>query len=129
MIIPILEPCRNCQINMDLKDYLRLPYTRLIQEMNDESGHYYYGRFLELDGCQSTGDTIEELNENMNEALEGYIEIKLEQKNEIPLPVKEDSYSGKFVLRIPKTLHMKLSIEAEKEGVSLNQYVLYKLAK
>jgi predicted HicB family RNase H-like nuclease len=32
------------------------------------------------------------------------------------------------VLRLPKTLHARLSIEAEKEGVSLNQYALYRLS-
>ena len=116
-------------ITMQLNDYLKLPYTRLIQEINDESGNYFYGRYLELDGCQSTGETLAELNENMTEALEGYIEIKLEKGLEIPLPVNEDDYSGKFVLRIPKSLHMKLAIEAGKEGVSLNQYALYKLSR
>ena len=46
---------------MEVKDYMKLPYTRQVQEINDESGHYFYGRILELDGCQSTGDTLEEL--------------------------------------------------------------------
>ena len=63
---------------MELKDYMKLPYTRMVYEMNDESGHYFYGKILELDGCQSTGDTIEELYESLNEALEGYLEVKLE---------------------------------------------------
>lgn len=42
---------------MEVKDYMELPYTRIVKEMNDESGHYFYGKILELDGCQSTGDT------------------------------------------------------------------------
>lgn len=50
---------------MEVKDYMKLPYTRLVQEMNDESGHYFYGRILELDGCQSTSDTLEELYESL----------------------------------------------------------------
>ncbi|MDR3280975.1 MAG: type II toxin-antitoxin system HicB family antitoxin, partial [Synergistaceae bacterium] len=29
---------------------------------------------------------------------------------------------------LPKTLHARLAIEAEKEGVSLNQYAMYKLS-
>lgn len=114
---------------MLLNDYLKLPYTRVIQEMNDESGHYFYGKILELDGCQSTGDTLEELYENLNEAMEGYIEIKLETGYDIPLPILENNYSGKFVVRLPKSLHQRLALEAEKEGISLNQYALYKLAK
>lgn len=38
-------------------------------------------------------------------------------------------YSGKLVLRIPRSLHKKLKEAAEAEGVSLNQYMLYKLAQ
>ena len=107
---------------------MKLPYTRIIQEMNDESGHYFYGKILELDGCQSTGDTLEELYESLNEAMEGYIEVKLENNLNIPIPETADDYSGKFVVRIPKTLHQRLTIEAQREGVSLNQLALYKLS-
>ena len=37
-------------------------------------------------------------------------------------------YSGKFNVRIPKSLHAALASEAEAEGVSLNQLVLAKLS-
>lgn len=82
-----------------------------------------------MDGCQSTGDTLEELYENLNDAMEGYLETKIEHGLEIPVPVQSEDYSGKFVVRLPKSLHQRLSIEAEKEGISLNQYALYKLTK
>ncbi|MBQ7766524.1 MAG: toxin-antitoxin system HicB family antitoxin [Lachnospiraceae bacterium] len=114
---------------MELKDYMKLPYTRLVQEMNDESGHYFYGRILELDGCQSTADTLEELYASLNEAMELYLEVKLENNLPIPVPDVVGNYSGKFVVRLPKTLHQRLAIEAEREGVSLNQLALYKLAQ
>lgn len=113
---------------MKIEDYMKLPYTRLVQEMNDESGHYFYGRILELDGCQSTGDTLEELYQGLNEAMEGYLEVKLENNLPVPIPETVDRYSGKFVVRLPRSLHQRLAIEAEKEGVSLNQLALYKLA-
>jgi hypothetical protein len=38
-------------------------------------------------------------------------------------------YSGKISLRLPKTLHRDLSQAAKREGISLNQFILYKLAK
>lgn len=113
----------------ELREYMKLPYTRLVQEMNDESGHYFYGRILELDGCQSTGDTLDELYESLNEAMEGWLEVKLENNLPIPKPEKKEDYSGKFVVRVPKSLHQRLAIEAEQEGVSLNQLALYKLAR
>ena len=113
---------------MELKDYMKLPYTRLVQEIDDESGHYFYGKILELDGCQSTAETLTELYENLNEVMENYLEIKLENNLPIPLPNDANKYSGKFVVRLPKTLHQRLAIEASQEGVSLNQLALYKLS-
>ena len=108
---------------MNIKDYMKLPYTILVQEINDESGHYFYGRVLELDGCQSTGNTLEELYRSLNEAMEGYIGVKLENNLPVPTPEVTEKYSGKFVL------HRRLAIEADAEGVSLNQLALYKLAR
>lgn len=114
---------------MDVKDYLKLPYNIIIQQINDESGKYYYARVMELDGCQSDGETIDEAYKNVMDAMEGYIETKLENGFDVPVPQSTENYSGKFVVRIPKSLHMSLAAEAAREGVSLNQYALYKLSK
>lgn len=113
----------------NVKDYMKLPYNYIIQQITDESGSYFYAQVLELDGCQSTGDTFEEAYQNLKEAMEGWIEAKLEGGFEVPLPVKYNKFSGKFIVRMPKSLHYKLSVEAKREGVSLNQYALYKLSK
>lgn len=40
-----------------------------------------------------------------------------------------DGYSGKILIRIPKELHKTLAMEAKENGVSLNQYAVYKLSK
>lgn len=113
----------------EVKYYMNLPYNYIIRSISDESGNYYYARILELDGCQTTGDTFEEAYANLKEAMEGWIETKLEGGFDIPMPVGYDDFSGKFIVRIPKSLHYKLAIEAEQEGISLNQYALYKLSK
>lgn len=114
----------------NIEYYKSLPYSFIIQPITDESGSYYYGRILELDGCQSSGDTFDEAYQGLQEAMEGYIETKLDNGFDVPIPTTVDEkYSGKFNVRLPKTLHQKLSVEAEKEGISLNQYVLYKLSR
>lgn len=113
----------------NVEDYIKLPYNYIVQPITDESGDYYYARVLELDGCQSTGYTFQEAYENLKEAMIGWIEAKLEGGFEVPLPVGYADFSGKFIVRIPKSLHYRLSIEAEQEGVSLNQYALYKLSR
>ena len=111
-----------------VKDYMKLPYNYIIQPIEDESGAYYYAKVLEFDGCQSSGETFEEAYNNLKEAMQGWIETKLEAGFEIPIPVGYEDFSGKFMIRIPKSLHYRLTVEAKQEGVSLNQYALYKLS-
>jgi predicted HicB family RNase H-like nuclease len=47
---------------------------------------------------------------------------------EPPAGPQRREYSGKFNVRVPKSLHAALASEAEAEGVSLNQLVVAKLA-
>ncbi len=47
---------------------------------------------------------------------------------EPPTGPQRREYSGKFNVRVPKSLHAALAREAEAEGVSLNQLVVAKLA-
>ena len=113
---------------MDVKKYLELPYTIVVKHVTDQSGSYYFVKVLELDGCMSDGETLEEAYANIYEAMEGWIETALEAGLTVPLPFEGENYSGKFVVRLPRSLHARLAMEAEREGVSLNQYTLYKLA-
>ena len=113
---------------MNIQDYLKLPYNYIIKPIHDESGSYFHASVLELDGCQSTGDTFQEAYGCLMEAMEGWIETKIENGFTVPVPLDSDKFSGRFVVRLPKSLHARLAIEAEKEGVSLNQYTLYKLS-
>jgi predicted RNase H-like HicB family nuclease len=113
---------------MNAKDYLKLPYSIIIRHLEDESGSYYFATVLELDGCMSDGATYAEAFSNIQEAMEGWIETKLSRGFPVPEPLDANQYSGKFVLRLPKSLHARLAISAEKEGVSLNQYALYRLS-
>jgi len=116
-------------MNKTLEYYLNLPYSISIQRREDEDGICYVSKILELDGCHSHGATKDEAFSNLQEALEGYLEVKLEYGDTIPEPVKVDGFNGRFLLRLPKSLHQRLFNEANKEGVSLNQYALYKLSR
>ena len=114
---------------MNYKKYLDLPYHIVIQHMDDESGVYYFATVREFDGCMSHGDTYEEAFENIQDAMKGWIKTKLDSGFPIPEPINDNQYSGKFVIRLPKSLHAKLAMEAVQEGISLNQYALYRLSR
>ena len=50
-----------------------------------------------------------------------------EQGEDVPEPISERTYSGKFNLRVGEVLHRELAMHAAEDGISLNQYVVRKL--
>ena len=105
--------------------YMSLPYTINIIK---EDGRYF-AEVSELSGCMTEGESVEEVWDLIREAMRGWFEVAIEKNIEIPLPESMKEYSGKFVVRLPKYLHRKLSQLAEKEGVSLNQLVVSLLSE
>ncbi|MDI6915732.1 MAG: type II toxin-antitoxin system HicB family antitoxin, partial [Desulfitobacteriaceae bacterium] len=85
----------------------------------------------DLPGCISQGETVEEAVSMIEDAKRGWLEVALEQGAEIPEPTAMVSadYSGKFNVRVPKSLHKSLVENAKTENVSLNQLVVYHLSK
>jgi antitoxin HicB len=106
--------------------YLGLKYPITIEEA-PEGG--YFVEIEALHGCYSQGETIEEALEMSEESRKLWIESAYEDGLDIPLPNGEKEYSGKFNVRIPRSLHRKLDKMAEKEGVSLNHYLVSTLSR
>jgi len=112
--------------NKDVKYYMSLPYKIVIQK--DPYGGFF-AEVEELEGCMTQGETYQEAYENILEAMEGWLEVAIERNINIPEPQITSHYSGKFTLRIPKSLHEKLAQNAKKENVSLNQYAIHLLSE
>lgn len=111
--------------NETLDHYRGLPYT--VEVRHDEDG--WFARVIELPGCMTWADTFEELGPMIEDAKLGWIEDALENGDPVPEPRDVKDYSGKVVLRMPKSLHRDLVRKAEDEGVSLNQVMVTSLAK
>ncbi|HLP44359.1 MAG TPA: type II toxin-antitoxin system HicB family antitoxin [Candidatus Deferrimicrobium sp.] len=111
----------------DIAYYMELPYNIIIRK--DPYGGYF-AKIEELEGCMAQGETYEEAFKNIREAMELWLEDAIADGDDIPEPDRgEENFSGKFVLRLPKTLHRKLARNAYKENVSLNQYVVFLLSE
>lgn len=110
----------------DIHYYLSLPYTyEIVQE--DEST--WFARVRELPGCMTEGDNAVEALNLLKEAQVGWLEVALKTGYPIPEPRASEEYSGKFNLRIPRSLHRDLVDAANRENVSLNQFVGTELAR
>lgn len=110
-----------------LEEYMKLPYKLEIIPDTEESG--YVASYPELPGCITCGETIASAVENAEDAKKEWLLAAIEEKIEIAEPESANSYSGQFKLRLPKTLHKTLAEDSKKEGVSMNQYCVYLLAK
>lgn len=106
-------------------EYLKEPYARILIP---EEGGRYSAEVLEFPGCFSQGDTAEEAIYNLEEAAKNWIETTLESGKPIPNPSAHYGYNGKIALRLPGSLHQKAVQLAERDGVSLNTFLVGAIA-
>lgn len=112
----------------DLKYYLELNYPYQITKIDEIDGGGFLIEVPMLKGCMSDGESVEEAYNNLEEAKKEWLTYMLENNLPIPEPAVKTTYSGKFMVRIPKTLHRIISEQSKREGLSLNQYVANILA-
>lgn len=103
-----------------------LGYSVTLTNLSPDEGGGWLAEITELPGCYSDGETPEAALSSLRELLPFWLQVASEEKRPIPSPQTKASeqFSGKFTLRVPKSLHRHLALRAEAEGISLNQYIL-----
>ena len=109
----------------DLQYYMQLPYA--IKLIPEEKG-YYFAEIEEFDGCLAQGETAEEALKNIEISKEMWLTSMLGKKMEIPEPATLKEFSGRFMVRIPASLHRRIASLAKKENVNIDQMVLFLLS-
>ncbi len=99
-----------------------IEYPFEIRPLSKDEGGGYAITFPDLPGCRSDGATPEEAIENGRDALASWLEVAREFGDRIPKPFS--AVSGRFVQRVPRSLHAQLIAQAQAEGVSLNTLVV-----
>lgn len=106
---------------------MKIPeYPFTIHELTADDGGGFLIEFPDLPGCMSDGDTIEQAIINGTDAVECWLAAAREKGREIPEPSDADfkNQSGKWVQRVPRSLHARLTKQAKRENVSLNTLVV-----
>lgn len=113
----------------DLNYYMKLNYsTEFKKIVEDDSETYYRVTIPKLPGVIAYGDSLDEAVTELNEAKKAWFSSCLRRNIRIPEPVNK-KYSGKLLVRMPKSLHAHLAEEADEENVSLNSFIVSKLAQ
>ncbi len=103
-------------------DYMRLSYRMEVYR----DGDYWAAEFPELPGLAAGHETWDGLLAMVEDAKRAYFTAMLGDSLPIPEP---NAHSGRFVVRVPKSLHADLVIRARREGVSLNTLCVAALAR
>ena len=102
-------------------EYLKRPYGRVVVPESDGT---FRAEIIELPGCIAVGDTAAEALANLESVAESWLQATIAKGLRVPEPIEGIEYSGKLVVRLPKTLHKKAAHAAAREGVSLNQFIV-----
>jgi len=104
-------------------------YPFEIRPLSANEGGGYLISYPDFSECISDGESVEQAIANGQDALNATM-AALEAKNfPVPAPNSGGVASGKFVARVPKTIHAQLATRAKAEGVSLNALVLAFIAE
>ena len=106
---------------MDAEYYLSLNYRLSVYK--DDEGEFIV-EVPDFPGCAADGRTAEEAFENVRSAMRAWVEARLEAGLAVPEPRASAEFSGRLVVRMPRSLHQRLAFRADEEGISLNQYIV-----
>lgn len=101
-----------------------IEYPFNIHRLSIEEGGGYLAEAFDLNGCIADGETIEEAIHNLEDAITSWIKTAQELGTPIPTPSEDSKFSGKWVIRTPRSLHRKLGECSKNENVSLNTLVV-----
>ena len=104
-------------------------YPFEIRPLTADEGGGFLISYPDFSDCISDGDSVEEALKNGPDALKATIAALEAKAMPVPAPNGGGVASGKFVARVPKTIHAQLTTRARTEGVSLNTLVLTFIAQ
>lgn len=114
------------RIEAAVERYMAMPYR---MEVSFEGDHWA-AEFPELPGLVAGHETWEGLRGAVEDAKRAYFDVALQEGMVVPTPsTVDESYSGRFMLRLGRSLHGSASRRARAEGISLNAFITVAVAK
>lgn len=105
-------------------------YAVRVQFVEDGADSYFEATVDELPGVAAFETSHKRAYDTVIEAIEALQALAAEDGRPFPQPVRwsEAEASGRITLRMPRSLHRSLEIQARHEDVSLNQHLVAILA-
>lgn len=105
-----------------------MQYPIEVRPLASEDGGGWLATFADLPECIGDGETPEAAVMDGYAAANAWLAVAEEAGDPVPTPAGGGE-SGKFMARVPKSLHARLAVRARTEGVSMNTLVVALLAE
>lgn len=109
-----------------VRELLARPYSRVLVPSDDG---VFIAELLEFPGCSVRAETPSAAYVQLERRAEKWLSDWLEQGKVVPRPFLDNHASGRFALRLPRSLYVRASRAAARESVSLNQYIANAVAE
>jgi antitoxin HicB len=103
-------------------------YPIVIAPASNGDGPGWIASVAELPGCEAHGPTPEDAAAGMSDAVARWVREARAAGREVPPPGAAAAHSGKLLVRMPRSLHAELVRASEREGTSLNAYIVAALS-
>lgn len=103
-------------------------YPVEIRPLATNEGGGWLASFPDLPGCMGDGETPQAAIADGYSAAQAWLTVAQACGDPIPKPGMGGE-SGRFVARVPKSLHTRLVARAEQEGVSMNTFLVSIIAE
>ena len=102
-------------------------YPVEVRPLAADEGGGWLATFPDLPGCMGDGETPQAAIVDGFDAAQAWLAAAQAHGDPIPKP-GSGGESGRFVARVPRSLHTRLVARAEQEGVSMNTLVVSLIA-
>jgi RNA polymerase sigma-B factor len=99
-----------------------------IELVEDAPGGRWTAQVAEMPDCTAQGDTADEAARLVQGAVGERAASRAAKDTEKTKPRSTATYSGRLLIRMPQSLHADLAQAAEREDVSLNQFITNSLS-
>lgn len=102
-------------------------YTIVVQKTDIESERLFEITVVEFPDVVVYDEDLQEAYSIAIDTITGLIEMAAEMGHQIPIPLdnSDKEFSGKITFRPGRKLHLEISKAAERDGVSLNQWLCF----
>jgi predicted HicB family RNase H-like nuclease len=102
-------------------------YTYRVTWSEEDKEHL--GLCAEFSSLSWLADSPEKALKGIRDVVADVIQDLKKNGEEIPEPIANKNYSGKFMVRVPPEVHRSLAIQAAESGVSINRLVSTRLSR